>query len=253
MSGGVGPRDWDASRYDRLSDPQVRMALPVLDRLALRGDETVLDAGCGTGRVTAALVERLPRGKVIAVDGSPAMVEEARRRLPDSVDVRVADLLELELAEPVDAIVSTATFHWILDHDQLFTRLREALKPGGRLVAQCGGAGNVAAVKQAGLEVAERPPFAEHLGGWGGDWNFQSPAATERRLRGLGFTDVWCWSSRVDVNLEDPAGYLSTICLGSFLERLPHDLHGPFIDAAVDLLGAPLTIEYVRLNVLARA
>ncbi len=246
------PRDWDAAAYERLSAPIEAMGRDVLSRLELDGDETVLDAGCGTGRVTAALVDRLPRGNVIAVDGSPAMVEQARRRLPASADVRVADLLELELPEPVDAIVSTATFHWILDHDRLFARLRDVLVPGGRLVAQCGGAGNVEAVKQAGLDVGREPPFAEHLGGWDGDWHFASPAETEARLRRLGYTDVWCWSSRVDVDLDDPAGYLAAICLGSFLERLPHDLHEAFVDAAVDRLGAPLTIHYVRLNILAR-
>jgi trans-aconitate 2-methyltransferase len=246
------PRDWDAAAYERLSAPIEAMGRDVLSRLELAGDETVLDAGCGTGRVTAALVERLPRGRVIAVDGSPAMVEEARRRLPDSVDVREADLLQLELPEPVDAIVSTATFHWIGDHDALFARLRDALVPGGRVVAQCGGAGNVEAIKDAGFELARREPFAEHLGGWGGDWKFASPAETEERLLRLGFTDVWCWSSRVDVELEEPAGYLAAICLGSFLEQLPEDLHEPFIAGAVEALGAPLTVHYVRLNILAR-
>ena len=246
------PRDWDATAYERLSAPLEAMGREVLWRLELEGDETVLDAGCGTGRVTAALAERLPRGRVIAVDGSRAMVEEARRRLPAEVDVREADLLELELPEPVDAIVSTATFHWIGDHDRLFERVYAALAPGGRLAAQCGGEGNVAAVKQAGLEVAREAPFAEHLGGWGGDWHVASPAETEPRLRRAGFTDVWCWSSRVDVPLEDPAGYLATICLGSFLERLPEELHDGFVDAAVERLGAPLTIRYVRLNILAR-
>jgi trans-aconitate 2-methyltransferase len=246
------PRDWDAAAYDRLSAPVAAMGRDVLSRLELRGDETVLDAGCGTGRVTAALVERLPRGRVIAVDGSRAMVEEARRRLPETVDVREADLRELELPEPVDAIVSTATFHWIPDHDALFARLRDVLVPGGRLVAQCGGAGNVEAIKDAGFEIARREPYAEHLGGWGGDWSFRSPAETEERLLRLGFTDVWCWSSRVDVDLEEPGGYLAAICLGSFLEHLPEELHEPFIDGAVELLGAPLTIHYVRLNILAR-
>ena len=246
------PRDWDAAAYERLAAPIEAMGRDVLSRLELAGDETVLDAGCGTGRVTAALVERLPRGRVIAVDGSPRDGRGGARRLPAGVDVREADLLELELDEPVDAIVSTATFHWILDHDRLFARLRDALKPGGRLVAQCGGDGNVAAVKDAGFELARRAPFAEHLGGWRGDWNFASPADTEERLRRLGFTDVWCWSSRVDVDLDDVAGYLAAICLGSFLERLPEELHEPFVDAAVEQLGAPLTIDYVRLNILAR-
>lgn len=249
----MSPRDWDAAAYQRLSAPIEAMGRDVLWRLRLDGDETVLDAGCGTGRVTAVLAERLPHGKVIAVDGSRAMVEEARRRLPPEVDVREADLLELAVEEPVDAIVSTATFHWIGDHDRLFARLRDALRPGGRLVAQCGGEGNVAAVKQAGFELARREPFAEHLAGWPGDWNFQSPAATEERLTRLGYTDVWTWETRVAVDVDDVAGYLGAICLGSFLERLPDPLHEPFVDAAVELLGAPLTIDYVRLNILGRA
>ncbi len=246
-------RDWDAATYQRLSEPIEAMGRDVLWRLRLDGDETVLDAGCGTGRVTALLAQRLPRGRVIAVDGSPAMVAEARRRLPEAVEVRVADLLELAVEEPVDAIVSTATFHWIGDHDRLFERLQAALKPGGRLVAQCGGAGNVTAVKEAGFTLARREPFAEHLAGWAGDWNFQSPEATEERLLRLGYTDVWAWETRVAVDVEDVAGYLGAICLGSFLERLPEELHEPFVDSAVDLLGAPLTIDYVRLNILARA
>jgi trans-aconitate 2-methyltransferase len=243
---------WDAESYDRHAAPQLAWGQIVIERLDLAGDETVLDAGCGTGRVTTAIVERLPRGHVIAVDGSRAMVEEARNRLPGSVDVREADLMELELEEPVDAIVSTATFHWIPDHDQLFSRLHGAMKPGGRLVAQCGGAGNVEAVKDAGFEIAREAPFAEHLADWPGDWNFASPAETERRLRAAGFADVWCWSTRMDVDLDDPAGYLAAICLGSFLERLPEELHDGFIDAAVERLGTPLTLEYVRLNMLAR-
>src|SRR3954451_15693953 len=121
------PRDWDATAYERLSAPLEAMGREVLQRLELDGDETVLDAGCGTGRVTAVLAERLPRGRVIAVDGSQAMVEEARRRLPDAVDVREADLLELCVDEPLDAIVSTATFHWIGDHERLFSRLHGTL------------------------------------------------------------------------------------------------------------------------------
>jgi trans-aconitate 2-methyltransferase len=247
------PRDWDAATYQRLSAPIEAMGRDVQWRLRLEGDETVIDAGCGTGRVTAVLAERLPRGKVIAVDGSPAMVAEARRRLPATVDVQEQDLLELTVEERVDAIVSTATFHWIGDHDRLFAQLKAALRPGGRLVAQCGGEGNVAAVKQAGFELARRDPFAVHLGGWAGDWNFQSPKATEERLVALGYTGVWTWETRVAVDVEDVGGYLGAICLGSFLERLPADLHQEFVDAAVELLGAPLTIDYVRLNILGRA
>src|SRR3954452_3077540 len=148
------PRDWNATSYEQVSGPLEAMGRDVLDRLELRGVERVLDADCGTGRVTAALVERLPRGRVLAVDGSPAMVEQARERLGDDAEVFVADLLELELGAPVDAILSTATFHWIPDHDRLFARLRDALVPGGRLVAQCGRAPDVAASAEAARRAA---------------------------------------------------------------------------------------------------
>ncbi|HEX8105094.1 MAG TPA: methyltransferase domain-containing protein [Solirubrobacteraceae bacterium] len=246
------PRDWNAATYERVSAPLEAMGRDVAWRLALRGDETVLDAGCGTGRVTAALLERLPEGRVIAVDGSPSMIEQAEARLGGRADLRVVDLLELEVEEPVDAILSTATFHWIADHDRLFARLHAALWPGGQLVAQCGGAGNVAAVKEAGRVIGRREPFAAHLRGWAEDWNFQTPEATRERLLATGFADVWCWTNRVRVEPDDAEGYLGAICLGSFLERLPHELHEAFVDAALEELPHPLHIDYVRLNILAR-
>jgi trans-aconitate 2-methyltransferase len=247
------PRDWDATTYERLSAPMTAMGTEVLDRLVLRGDETVLDAGCGTGNVTRLLHERLPDGHVIAVDAAPSMVEQARELLPAGIDVRQADLLELEVDAPVDAILSTATFHWVPDHERLFATLHAVLKPGGRLVAQCGGHGNVAEVKQAGIDVARDAPYAEHFAGWQTDWTFATPEETERRLHAAGFTDVWCWLTRVDVDPGDPAAYLRAICLGSFLERLPDELRAPFVAAALERLPDPLEIHYVRLNILARA
>jgi trans-aconitate 2-methyltransferase len=247
------PRDWDAATYERLAAPLTAMGTDVLDRLVLRGDETVLDAGCGTGNVTRVLRERLPRGRVIAVDAAPAMVEQARSLLPGDVDVRRADLLDLELGERVDAVLSTATFHWVPDHERLFANLHAALVPGGRLVAQCGGHGNVAAVKQAGFDAAAEPRFASYFTDWASDWTFATPQDTERRLRGAGFHAVWCWLTQVNVDPGDPAGYLGAICLGSFLARLPEALREQFVHAALERLPDPLVLHYVRLNILARA
>ncbi|MDQ4131321.1 MAG: methyltransferase domain-containing protein [Actinomycetota bacterium] len=133
MSSSPGGLDWDAATYDRVSDPQLGWGLELLDRLPLRGDEVVLDAGCGSGRVTRALLERLPGGRAIAVDASPAMVERARAALGSQARVLRGDLCELTLEEPVDAVFSNAVFHWIPDHARLFSRLRDVLRPGGRL------------------------------------------------------------------------------------------------------------------------
>lgn len=223
------------------------MGREVLDRLVLDGGERVLDAGCGTGRVTAALLERLPSGEVVAVDGSPAMIAEARATLPsERVDLRVVDLLGLEIEPPVDAVLSTATFHWIGDHDRLFARLHAALAPGGRLVAQCGGEGNVAAVRRAIGRVGHRA-----LADWPGPWNFASLMATEQRLTVAGFTDVWCWPQHVRVVPDDLHEYLATVMLGSHLERLPATDRAQFVDAVATALDDD-GIDYVRLNILAR-
>jgi trans-aconitate 2-methyltransferase len=240
------PRDWNAASYERVSAPLEAMGRELLDRLGLRGDERVLDAGCGTGRVTAALLERLPRGEVVAVDGSPAMVQQARERLGPRVDVRVADLTELELSPPVDAILSTATFHWIADHDRLFERLHAVLRAGGRLVAQCGGEGNIAAVRAAIERVAE--PSLER---WPGPWRFASPGETAARLERLGFEDVRTWRQDVRVEPANPREYLETVVLGSHLPRVPAERRGAFVDAVLAALPEP-AIEYVRLNLTAR-
>lgn len=255
MAGSInsGPRDWDAETYDAVSDPQFEWGTEVLERVELRGDEVVLDAGCGSGRVTAELAKRVPRGRVIAVDGSEAMIAKAKERLGEQASYLVADLSELEVERPVDLVFSTATFHWILDHDRLFARLHGALAPGGRLIAQCGGQGNVAAYAEAIGAVAARPRFAPHFAGMTGVWNFAAPGETEARLRAAGFAEARCWLEPKPVVPERPLEFARTVTLGPHLARLPEGLRGPFAEAVVEEAGEPLRLDYVRLNIEARA
>jgi len=248
----TGAREWDADTYHRVSDPQYEWGLEVLERLELRGDEVVLDAGCGTGRVTARLAERLPAGRVIAVDGSREMVEKAADALGDRAEVRFADLAELELEQPVDLIFSTAVFHWLPDHDNLFARLHAVLKPGGRLVAQCGGEGNVAGLARAIVAVASGPDYAGHFEGMPVIWNFAAPGATEEKLLQAGFSEARCWLEQKPVTPEEPLDFLATATLGPHLARLPEEKREPFTRAVADELGGPVTLDYVRLNIEAR-
>ena len=238
---------WDARTYDRSSAPQQEWAGPVLARLAdIAPDATVLDVGCGTGRVTETLLELVPRGRVLAIDASPEMVELARERLGERAEVWCGDVLDLELGEPVDAIVSTAALHWVRDHDALWPRLAHALRPAGRLEVQCGGKGNIAGVL-AVTEAVARDGFPE-LAGWT-RWTFAGPEETEPRLEAAGFTAIRCWLEERPTTPEDVDAFVRTSILPAHLARLPEDRREAFATRVVAGVTPPL--DYVRLNVSA--
>jgi len=249
----TGPREWDADTYDAVSDPQFEWGTEVLGRLELNGGESAIDAGCGSGKVTEKLLDRLPDGDLLAVDGSEAMIAKARERLGDRASYLVADLSELQVEQSVDLIFSTATFHWITDHDRLFSHLRGALRPGGRLVAQCGGEGNVAEYAKAIAAAASRPEFSRHFEGMTAMWNFAAPQATEERLRNAGFSSARCWLQPKPVTPAQPFEFTSTVTLGPHLALLPEELRRPFVEAVLDQAGEPLTLDYMRLNIEAIA
>jgi trans-aconitate 2-methyltransferase len=242
-------REWDGSSYDRISATMEALGLDVLERLELSGDELVLDAGCGSGRVTETLLERLPRGRVIAVDQSASMIAAARVRLGERAELHVLDLLELELPEPVDAILSTATFHWIADHERLFERLRGVLRPGGQLAAQCGGRGNIDILRGRAHAVCARPAYAEHFAGWRAPWNYAGPEETTARLLAAGFSSAECRLMPAPREPEQPREFLSTIVLGPHVQRLPPALREPFMDEVMAELGEPVVVDYIRLNI----
>jgi trans-aconitate 2-methyltransferase len=251
-SAHTGPREWDAEVYDRVADPQFEWAQEVIERLTLRGDETVLDAGCGSGRVTQLIIDRLSQGRIVGVDGSPSMVAMAREALGERAEIREGDLAALDLEEEFDLVYSNAVFHWITDHENLFRRLFAALRPGGRLVAQCGGHGNVASLVAVIAQVGGQPRYAEHFEGMKSGLNFATPEETERRLRAAGFEGIRCWLQRKDTRPAEPRAFLAIVTLGPQLERLPDELKDPFIDEVAAGMGEPLVLDYVRLNIEAR-
>jgi trans-aconitate 2-methyltransferase len=242
----MSPRDWDAATYDRLAAPMTRWGREVVDRLDLRGDERVLDAGCGTGKVTAMLRERLPNGEIVALDGSASMIGIARERLGEErIQYVVADLLRPLPVDPqVDAVLSTATFHWIPDHDTLFANLADVMRPGAQLAAQCGGRGNIASVEAALRDMGESFEGRKHFAG---------PEDTRERLERAGFTDIEAWLQDEPTPLarDDLEPYLATIALGDHVEGMDEDERRRFVHEVAIRLPAS-AIDYVRLNITAR-
>ena len=251
MSTPSRPREWDAASYDTLPLPHERWGRQLLATLALRGDERVVDVGAGTGRDTEALLERLPRGHVVAIDGSVAMLARLRDRLgaigPDRLTVLHADLREpLVLPEPVDVAFSVATLHWLPDHEAVFRSLAATLRPGGVLRAEWGGAGNLASINAALVELG--------LASVDDVLQFADEEQTAARLAAAGFVNV-----QVEL-VPDPArlqpgpqleAFLATVVLGAVLDPLPEERRPQVVRDVAARLPRP-EVDYVRLRAAAQ-
>jgi len=256
-------REWNSDVYHRVSGPQVSWGKKVLSRLRLRGDEVVLDAGCGTGRLTAELLDALPRGRVVGVDLSQNMLSTAREylaRYGSRVSLIACDLLHLPFESSFGGIVSTAAFHWVLDHDRLFANLRRALVPGGWLEAQCGGGPNVLTLRKRANALAASPKFALFFSGFREPWRFQDAEGAADSLRRSGFAEVETSMEAAPTVLEGADRYnefVRNIILRRHLENIPsEELRAEFMaeltqQAAGD--DPPFLLDYWRLNLRGRA
>jgi len=259
----MAAREWDSAAYHRVSAPQTSWGAKVLSRLDLRGNETVLDAGCGTGKLTRELLERLPQGRVFAVDLSTNMLRTAREHLSPEFGERVAfaavDVQNLPFHQAFDGIFSTATFHWVIDHDRLFRSLFQALRPGGWLHAQCGGGPNLAHLRERMAGLKTSPKYARFLGDYSDPWCFSDAETAALRLRGAGFVDVATGTEPAPTVLETAERYsefVSSVIVHPHLERIPDpNLRHEFMQnlteqAAKD--NPPFALDYWRLNLNAK-
>ncbi|HVX03288.1 MAG TPA: methyltransferase domain-containing protein [Nitrososphaera sp.] len=253
---------WDAQTYDKVSSIQEGWALDVMQRRnKWRGDEVVLDAGCGSGRPTRALAGKVPEGRVYAVDMDPNMVRQAQANLRDCNNVQViqSDITRVKLPAKVDVVFSNAVLHWIADHRAVFANFAELLKDRGQLLAQCGGQGNLESAIAILDRVASSDPFRRYFAGWKNPWNFATPDDTEKLLYEAGFRNATAKLSAAPVTFasrEQFSTFVKTAVVRSHLARLPAVHQDRFLEAYLDecerqsqqkkwLLG------YVRLNITA--
>ncbi len=255
--------EWNAAAYNRLSNPMQTWGEAIVGRLSVRGDETALDLGCGSGRLTEFLLRRLPQGRVIAVDRSANMLDAARQHLESEfagrVDYVQRSLDDLELHQVAELAFSNAAFHWIKDHPRLFATIFAALKPGGWLVAQCGAGPNIGRIRERAGVLMASEPFRAYFDGWLGPWEFASPEVTAERVRNAGFEDVETSMFEAPVQLssrQETHDFFENVILGTHLERIPDPaLRSRFVDALTDQSSAdhpPFCQDYWRLNLRAR-
>jgi trans-aconitate methyltransferase len=255
--------EWNAASYHKVSGPQTSWGQKVLNRLQLNGDERAIDAGCGSGRLTGELMERLPKGRLIAIDRSWNMLMTARANLRPAFGSRVAfaqvSLPNLPFAGWADLVFSTATFHWIKDHEALFAGIFQALRANGRLFAQCGGGANLRRARELARSVMVSAPFARYFENWPGPWEYAYPDVTAERLTRAGFIEVETNLEEAPTTLASEADYrefVTTVIYHPHLERLPDTaMKDSFIDRVTELAAkepVPFTLDYWRLNISAR-
>ncbi len=285
----MSPREWDAASYHRLSNQQHEWGRKVLARLPVRGDETIIDAGCGTCRVTTELALLVPRGRILAVDLSENMLRQAQEFLATSSDdpqpgqnqaavarprpenrkseirnrkcpihLFCSDLAALPFRETADGIFSTAALHWVRDHDRMFREFFVALKPGGWLEAQCGGGPNLLRLRQRAEALMSREPYAPFFAGWQPPQFYADERSTVERLRRAGFTNIAVWVHPAGFsinNVDDYRQYLATVTLHQHIARIPNaGLREHFVDELTQqaLADPELHLDYWRMNIHAR-
>lgn len=279
MVSKVEDNNWDAETYHKVSNIQELWAIELLEKRKINENEIVMDAGCGTGRVTKIIANNVKRGKVYAVDVDENMITNAKMNLKDFSNILFikSDLSEVKLPEKIDLIFSNVAIHWILDHEKLFTNFWNLLKPGGELLIQCGGKGNLGTIPNILEKIRKSNNFIHYFKNWKIPWNFASSTDTIKILEKTGFKDVQASLTERTAkfgNFQEYILFMKTVVMKPYLSYLSYlsvadnnnKLKNLFIDEFLNELyinnkkdkntngkqDIDLELDYVRLNITAR-
>lgn len=226
---------WDPADYEKSSSAQYRWAMDLVSRLDLRGDERVLDIGCGDGKITAQLASRLPRGEVLGIDLSKDMIDFARKKYPPesftNLEFQWGDANQLDFSEEFDLVVSFACLHWLKDHLPVLKGIERSLGPSGRVLLQFGGKGNAEDILDLTEDLIRDDKWSGYFKDFSFPYHFYGPDEYRVWLKQAGLK-----ARRVDLVPKDmvQAGKkgLEGIIRNTWLpytERLPEKLRPEFV------------------------
>ena len=186
--------EWNGDAYHRLSDFQYDAAMELTDLLCLRGDERILDAGCGSGRITREILKRVPHGAIVGVDISGSMLQTARREVVaqpgQSIDFLQRDLQNFTELSELDGLFSNMAIHFVHDHALLFKNFAKMLKPGGWIALQFGSSEQNNPVLTEVFDTLNAPPFGDYLKAKAFHFVGSDRATTREQLENAGFKDI---------------------------------------------------------------
>jgi trans-aconitate methyltransferase len=248
---------WDPEEYERCYSAQEEWAMSALSELSIRGDERILDIGCGDGKITARISQLVPDGSVLGIDISPDMISFARRRYSPvifrNLRFEQGDALDLRFDEEFDIVVSFACLHWIRDHLSVLQGIYRSLVPGGRMLVQCGGRGNAAQLLDTTSEVCLEESFASYFKDFQFPYFFYEPDDYEMWIPAAGLHTVSVKlipKDMVHSSREALEGFLRSTW-HPYLQRLPVELRSPFVQEIarryIDRYSSPDGMIHVRM------
>jgi len=244
---------WNAQDYHRHSSEQQKWAHELIEKLKLNGDEHLLDIGCGDGKVTASIAQRLPRGRVVGVDKSSEMIAFARMNFPAAnLSFLQMDAASLAFDAQFDVAFSNAALHWIVDHRPVLSGIHRALKPSGRALLQMGGEGNASEVLAVVNSIAARDEWRDYFAGFNFRYGFHGPDAYRGWL-----VDAGLVPTRVELipkemthaNTDAFAGWIRTTWI-PWVQSVPESRRDEFIASVVrQYVKQHLPDEQLRVHV----
>ena len=233
--------EWDAGQYAKHSSAQEKWAKELLAKLRLKGNEKILDLGCGDGRITAEISRMVPGGMVVGIDNSEPMIRLANEKYTDTKNQKlvfyVMDAKGINFDNEFDIVFSNAALHWVDDHKQVLQGINRSLKPGGRFLIQTGGTGNAAAAFEVLKEMADKEEWMPYLKGAELPYNFMSDKDYKALIPETGFKPIRIELLKKDMvheGTEGFKGFIRTTWL-PYTSRIPEEKRERFISETADL------------------
>ena len=239
--GDMGTFEFDGEKYKKASEHQKEWGNDLIAQMRLRGDETILDLGCGDGVLTERLAQSVPGGAVLGVDASRGMIETARRIERENLRFIQMDINDLDFEEQFDIIYSNAALHWVKDHELLLKNSLRALKSGGRIYWNFAGAGTCAAFNDITRGIIQKPEYADFFTGFEWPWVMLPAGEYERMARAAGFTAIRIEEENKDrcfADADELTGWIDQPSIVPFLHEVPEEKKERFRQEVItEMLG----------------
>lgn len=231
---------FDGKKYEKFSQLQRGLGDKLISDLKLRGNEKILDLGCGNGLTTKELAEHVPQGKVVGVDFSSSMLESAETHKAENMEFMLLDINEISFENEFDVVFSNATLHWVLDHEKLLDNIYSALKPCGFMRIQFAAGGNCPSFTKVLKKTVKLPEFEKYFKNFIWPWYMPKIKDYEKLISKTKFKNRRVWSEKIKHYFPDKkalTGWIDQPGIIPFIAVLPENMKDSFRNQVIEKMA----------------